>query len=143
MKRRARVAVVAAASSRSRTRPEAASTSSPSRVLAWEGALVALQRESALAPVAVAHGVCAEAGVFLGAELPAGWAELLVEKAAIVSAHNPRFRGLLRQHGERGRDWLWAFMRHWLAALLKQQRPAFFSRLPEDFCRGRELPKVC
>ena len=143
MKRRAKTSIVEATSGRFKTRLATATAANSARPLACEDALVVLQRESALAPVAVAHGVCAEAGVFLGAELPAGWAELLVEKAAIVSAHNPRFRSLLRQHGERGRDWLWAFMRHWLAALLKQQRPAFFSRLPEDFCRGRELPKVC
>lgn len=99
-----------------------------------------LQRETPLVPAAVAHGVCEEVSVWLAAELPASWVELLVEKTAIISAHNPRFHRLLRQSGDRGRDWLWAFMRHWLAALLKQQRPACYARLPADYSRGRALP---
>ena len=140
MKHREKVRGVVAASRRFQTRPEAASTSSPSRALAWEAALVALQRDTPLAPVAVARGVCEEVSIWLAAELPASWVELLVEKTAIISAHNPRFHRLLRQSGDRGRDWLWAFMRHWLAALLQRQRPACYARLPADYSRGRPLP---
>ena len=141
MKHRTKTAAVTAVAGRRKTRPAAVSL--PARAQAWETALVVLQRETPMAPAAVAHGVCEEVGVYLAAPVPANWAELLVEKTALVSTHNPRFRRLLRQPGDRGRDRLWAFMRHWLAALLKQQRPACFARLPEDYCRGRDLPVRC
>jgi len=85
-------------------------------------------------------GVCSEVSVWLGTALPPGWVELLVEKAEIVAAHDPRFRGRLGERGDRGRDWLWAFMRHWLAALLKQQQPAWYARLPAAYNVGHPLP---
>ena len=128
----AAAAAVEAASCRFQTRLEAASTH-PS---------ASIQQQTPLVPAAVARGVYSEVSVWLGAELPASWAELLTEKAELVSAHDPRFLRLLRQRGDRGRDWLWAFMRHWLAALLKQHRPTYFAHLPADYSRGQPLPAL-
>jgi hypothetical protein len=38
------------------------------------------------------------------------------------------------------RDWLYAFMRHWLAALPDLERPDLYQCLPEDFNLGHRLP---
>jgi len=93
-----------------------------------------------LVPAAVAYGVCSEVSGWLGHALPEDWVERLVIKAEVVAGRNARFRGLLRQPGDRGRDWLWAFMRHWLAALLKRQQPEWHARLPAEYNVGHPLP---
>lgn len=95
--------------------------------------------ETPLVPQAVAAAVCAEAQGWLAAPLPAAWVARLTVKAERVARRNPRFRRLLRRPGDAGRDWLWAFMRHWLAALLRRHRPALYARLPGDYARGRAL----
>jgi hypothetical protein len=50
------------------------------------------------------------------------------------------FRKLMRGRGNAPRDWLYAFMRHWLAALLDLERPDLYQCLPEDFNLGHGLP---
>jgi len=46
----------------------------------------------------------------------------------------------MRGGGNAPRDWLYAFMRHWLAALLDLERPDLYQCLPEDFNLGHPLP---
>jgi hypothetical protein len=64
----------------------------------------------------------------------------LAERANVIYQHNARFRQLLRQPGNAGRDWLWAFARHWLCGLLSARRPDLSLRLPASYAVGRELP---
>ena len=58
----------------------------------------------------------------------------LVQHAEEIAAANERFRRKLR--GKLGREWLYAFMRHWLAAELKRTQPAVFNRLPPRYAMG-------
>ncbi len=81
-----------------------------------------------------------EAGVFLGEALPQDWARRLVTKADTVYQHNERFRRMMRASGTAGRDWLWVFMRHWLAARLYKHRPDLYARLPASYAKGEPLP---
>lgn len=60
--------------------------------------------------------------------------EHLVRQAGEVSAANVSFSRKLR--GRLGREWLYAFMRHWLAAELKRTHPAVFHRLPPRYAVG-------
>jgi hypothetical protein len=46
----------------------------------------------------------------------------------------------MRGRGNAPRDWLYAFMRHWLAAWLDLERPDLYQCLPEDFKLGHRLP---
>ena len=46
----------------------------------------------------------------------------------------------MRGRGNAPRDWLYAFMRYWLAALLDLERPDLDQCLPEDFNLGHRLP---
>jgi hypothetical protein len=81
-----------------------------------------IERDTALAPRAVAVAVWEEAGRRLGTELPRVWIDVLAGRAGEIYAHNARFRRLLRRKGDAGRDWLWAFMRHWMLALVLRSR---------------------
>jgi hypothetical protein len=58
----------------------------------------------------------------------------LVQQAEETAAANESFRRKLR--GKLGREWLYAFMRHWLAAELKRSQPAIFNRLPPRYAVG-------
>jgi hypothetical protein len=58
----------------------------------------------------------------------------------MVYEHNASFRRLLRRPGNAGRDWLWAFTRHWLYSLLNCRRPELYARLPQDYALGEDLP---
>ena len=92
-------------------------------------------------PRAIAEGVCEEAGVWLQQPLPRRWVRELVAHANTVFARNAQFRRKVCGQGNAGRDWLWMFMRHWLAALLKNRRPQGFARLPAGYPAGGDLPQ--
>src|SRR6266496_480235 len=99
-----------------------------------------IELDTPIIPYAVAHGVWEEASAWLHEPLPAAWVGQLIERANTIYACNPRFRSLLRRKGNAGRDWLWAFTRHWLAGLLSKHRQDLYSRLPSSYSVGRQLP---
>ena len=98
-----------------------------------------LHRDLPLVPQAVAGAVLEEASAWLGADLPKEWTAALADKAVVLYARHRRFRCLVNQSGDRGRDWLWAFMRHWLSALVYHHNPALYSRLPVSYSAGGPL----
>ena len=89
-----------------------------------------------LVPRAVAEAVHEEASLWLRTALPAAWIPALARKADLIAARNPRFCRRLQRSGNAGRDWLWAFMRHWLAALVREHRPHWYQRLPSRYAVG-------
>lgn len=99
-----------------------------------------IQNATPIAPRAAAEAVWQEARVYLKAELPRAWVRRLTVRANMVYQRNARFRALLCKDGDAGRDWLWAFTRHWLAALIWEQQGDMHSRLPAEFLVGRTLP---
>jgi len=127
---------------RRRFRPVSFAVESPavSAAPAWFNA--GLESETSLAPDLVAQSVCEEVVAWLGLSrpLPLTWVVELVERAHTLYSHNEAFRRRLRRQGNGGRDYLWMFMRHWLAAMLKKRRPELFAELPADFGLGRDLP---
>jgi len=100
-----------------------------------------IERETVLVPRAVALAVWEEASQWLGEELPRAWLTLLTERAEAVYASNRRVRRRLRGPGNGGREWLWAFTRHWLAALIWRHRRALHVRLPATYNMGCPLPE--
>lgn len=103
---------------------------------------VRIDGDTSIIPRAVAEGVCEEVQVWLQAALPRRWVGELVGRANTVYAHNEQFRRRIRGAGEQGRDYLWMFMRHWLAALLYERRPALLARLPVAYQSGKALPRT-
>jgi hypothetical protein len=84
--------------------------------------------------------VCEEASLWLGEPFSRAWVAELAERANVVYQHNARFRRLLRRRGDAGWEWLAAFMRHWLYALLASRRPDLCQRLPGPYAAGQDLP---
>ena len=85
---------------------------------------------------AAAEAVWEEASLLLGETLPPDWIATLIEKAETLYPRHHGFRRRLRGAGDTGRDWLWAFMRHWLAALVREHRPHWYQRLPSRYAVG-------
>ncbi len=101
-----------------------------------------IERETLLMPWLIAESVLAEAGRWLGADLPGEWSAWLDARAERIYRRHPHFRGLVSSPvGNRGRDALYRFFRHWLASRLARERRALFRRLPESFALGLPVPR--
>lgn len=82
-------------------------------------------------------------------ELQAAWekvydvkdkmARQLAKRADQTYGANPDFAKKIRARGNKGRDTLYVFMRHWIAAELKKKFPAVYQALPSSFSQGAEL----
>jgi hypothetical protein len=99
-----------------------------------------IEDDTPIVPRAIAEQVCEEASVWLGEPFPRPWVAELAERAGVIYQHNARFRQLLRKPGNAGRDWLLAFMRHWLCGVLASRRPDLCRRLPGSYAAGQDLP---
>ena len=99
-----------------------------------------LEVETPLLALAAAHSVVDEAAALIGRPLPPRLAARLAHRARRVYAHSDSFRRKVRANGDRGRDWLHVFLRHWLAALLSEEYSALYARLPAAFANGAALP---
>ena len=66
-------------------------------------------------------------------------AEMLERKAEnIYSADNHKqFTKRIRSSGNNGRDWLYAFMRHWLSDVIFYRYKGLWTYLPEGFKIGQ------
>ena len=99
-----------------------------------------IERDPPIVPAAVARAVWQEASVWLGEPLPREWIRRLAFRADVIYFHNPRFRRKIRGQGNTGRDWLWMFARHWLAAMIRKHDYDLYTRLPASYSIGCDLP---
>jgi hypothetical protein len=100
-----------------------------------------LERDTCLMPWLIAESVTQEVSRFLDVELPARYGVWLDAKAELCYARDRRFHKLMRGRGNAPRDWLCAFMRHWLGSILILERPDLCRRLPDSFVWGERLPR--
>jgi len=98
-----------------------------------------LELETPLAAHVAAEAVLEEAQAYLNAELPRAWIAALSRRAQLHYANHPRFRKRLRSSGDKSREWLYAFMRHWLAARILKARPDLHAKLPDRYNVGEPL----
>ena len=91
-------------------------------------------------PEAIAESVVQETERFLNADLPANFADRLAAKAHYLYPRHKHFHKVMNQPGNRGRDSLYMFMRHWTAAWLKREGYALYKKLPWSFGLGQRLP---
>jgi hypothetical protein len=101
-----------------------------------------IEQETPLVPRAVAEAVWEEASVWLQTELPRPWIAHLARKADAIAARNANFRRRIVSPGDSGRDWLWAFTRHWLSALILKHFPTLHRQLPSSYSVGHPLPAL-
>ena len=99
-----------------------------------------LERDTLLTPLWVAECVVQEVERFLKAELPENFAERLAAKAYYLYPRHKHFHKGLNRPGNRGRENLLMFMRHWTAGWLKRERNPLNKKLPYSFGMGRRLP---
>ena len=100
----------------------------------------ALERDTLLTPEWVAESVVQEVERFLKADLPANFAERLAAKAHYLYPRHRHFHKGLNRPGNRGRENLLMFMRHWTAGRLKRERNPLYKKLPYSFGMGQRLP---
>jgi hypothetical protein len=109
------------------------------------GSVKTISEETVILPVVVAGAVISELAVYLqgkGIVLKVGdeLADKLADKAEHCYAKNSAFRKRLRSQANQGcagRDWLYAFMRHWLSAEFPHGSEVY-RNLPYNFCIGRK-----
>lgn len=101
----------------------------------------AIERETVLLPDVIAENVVNEVSHFTRSELGGDYTNRLVEKAEKIYSKDRQFTRLLKR--EAGRDYLYMFMRHWLASWLKREQRALFNKLPESFGMGKKLTSTC
>lgn len=99
-----------------------------------------LERDTLLTPEWVAECVVQEVERFLNADLPANFAERLAAKAHHLYPRHKYFHKGMNRPGNRGRENLLMFMRHWTAGWLKRERYALFKKLPWHYAQGKPLP---
>ncbi|HVM51022.1 MAG TPA: hypothetical protein VMU04_23540 [Candidatus Acidoferrum sp.] len=75
---------------------------------------------------------------WLGVPIPQPWRDELAEYGEPIYQHNARFARLLRRRT--GREYLLAFTRHWICAMLDSRRPDLAARLPSSYAAGHDLP---
>ena len=108
---------------------------------AWRSSLpTALERDTLLMPDVIAESVVQEAEHFLKADLPNGFFERLAARAHHLYPRHRHFKKVLNGPGNRGRDNLYMFMRHWTAGWLKRERNPLHKKLPYSFGMGQRLP---
>jgi hypothetical protein len=73
----------------------------------------------------------------LNTKFPRAWMLDLTRRAHKISAHNEKFRQRLNARKNSGRDYLFAFMRHWISGLIIETYPHLADRLPRDYKVGR------
>jgi hypothetical protein len=103
-----------------------------------------IDEETVILPVVVAEAVIHELAFYLhgrGIALDVNdtLADKLADRAEHCYAVNPAFRKRIRSQadqGRAGRDWLYAFMRHWLSAEFPHGSE-IHRNLPYNFCIGR------
>lgn len=99
-----------------------------------------LEARTPLAALAIARQVVEEATLFLGEPLPSRYAAGLAHRARRIYAHSAPFRQRMRNREDGGRERLYVFMRHWLAARLHAERFDLFQQLPASYRTGAPLP---
>jgi hypothetical protein len=98
------------------------------------------ERGTLLTPEWVAESVVQEVEYFLNADLPDNFAERLAAKAHRLYPRHKHFHKDMNRPGNRGRENLLMFMRHWTAGWLRRERPALHKKLPWSFGNGQRLP---
>ncbi|MEO7415258.1 MAG: hypothetical protein ABIZ81_18085 [Opitutaceae bacterium] len=103
---------------------------------AW---LPQLEARTPLVAIAAARQVLEEASLWLGEPLPSRYAAALAFRAKITFAHSASFRRGFSRRADAGRERLYVFLRHWLAARLHADRRQLFQKLPAGYCTGEPL----
>lgn len=90
-----------------------------------------LERETMLLPYIIAEIVCREARHHVGSDVPMRYETWLVRRTRQTYATSQSFNRHLRSAA--AREWLYAFLRHWLTARLIREHSILARQLPEGY----------
>ena len=93
-----------------------------------------------IVPEWIAENVVQEVERFLNANLPENFAGRLATKAHHLYPRHKHFHKGLNRPGNRGRENLLMFMRHWTAGWLKRAKSPLYKKLPWSFGNSQRLP---
>lgn len=106
-----------------------------------------IEQDTPILPDVVARTIIEDVRNFTGRRFSREgmYLQALVERAAGLYLHSPSFRKKIRAAGNSGRDYLYAFMRHWYAGILMDNESVAVYQLRQagvwnDFANGRALP---
>lgn len=99
---------------------------------------MSIENDTPIIPWIVADTIVNEVFHSANYELPPNIVDRLAEKAEVVYKKNVYFRRKIQS--DDGRDILYAFMRHWLAAIVKDEHPKL--SLPKEFAMGKSLMEI-
>jgi hypothetical protein len=92
-----------------------------------------IEQDTPILPFIVAESVIGKAEQLTNKSIPVAAVDYLVERAEQVYRHNKTFAKKIRASGNAGRDHLYVFMEHWLAAYLKKNDPEIHGALPRGY----------
>ncbi len=97
------------------------------------------ERQTSYCPLHLPWRVLDEARGYFRTPVPETYADKLALRAEAVFAGNPFWQR--RFKSRRGRDAILICMRHWVAGMLANERPALFRDLPESFMASQPWPR--
>lgn len=98
-----------------------------------------IEQDTELMPWLIADSVFHEASCYLETVLPVDWSDWLDQRAEGCYRKHKQFRTLVRGRGNRGRDTLYRYFRHWLASRLHREKHRLYRCLPHSYSFGLPL----
>jgi len=106
-----------------------------------------LESETVILPGVIADNVVHEVCLYLYANyardvsetVQETWTQALEDRANRLYAANEKWRAKVKRNNTYGRDYLYTFMRHWLAGEVRDTSQNLYSLLPASFANGEPL----
>lgn len=95
-----------------------------------------IENDTPLLPDVIAEAVARECCALTESDKPAKFAPMLAKRAQTIYDCNTAFRAGVRRSGERGRDYLYAFMRHWISSEVRKSLPELWPKITTRFACG-------
>lgn len=103
--------------------------------------MATIEEDTPIMPDIVAETIVEQVQAHVGEILPDNYASDLVQRAETIYSKNGTFKQAIRAPGNKGRDTLYAFMRHWLAGILHKDHPDIYAKLWHGFANGDDPPR--
>ena len=100
---------------------------------------LSIRQDTPILPAVIALWVVDELEQFLQTEDFDAARDYLTERAERIYKSSEYWRKKILS--AKGRDLLWAFMRHWLCGWIKDHHPRYFNAIPQNYLVGGDLPE--
>lgn len=101
--------------------------------------MLSIENDTPIMPCVVADSVVEHVEAHFGIALGRSASDRLVEHQAALYTNSATWRKKMRAKGDKGRDTLYAFMLHWLAADIEKTHPQVSRRIGSAAWYGTPL----